>query len=298
MNVIDQALLDITSLKIQGATNVALTVLNTLETLLVQTPDISSTSLYEIGKKLANARPNEPLAQNAIRYIFSEPANSVQEKIIQFRKFIEDGKQSILDNGKQCIQEGKTYLTLCHSSTTVALFQKAHEAGTKFRLFVAETRPRFQGRITAKELLGLGLDDVTMIVDTVALSLLEGQREKIDAVFIGADLLSNKGFVNKIGSLSVAAAANRNTIPVYALSTLLKFDPLPFDLTMIETRSSKEIWKEAPEKLKFFSPAFDFVPYFPNVRISCEEGIIKGENIKESVIKHFPFVLDHQNPAY
>lgn len=297
MNVIDQALLDITSLKIQGATNVALFVLSTLETLIQQTPDISHASSHKIGKQLAFARPNEPLAQNAIRYIFSDEKALLLPKIHAYRTLIEQGKLSIPQNGQPLLVHGGTYLTLCHSSTTVALFQKAHEAGTKFRLFVAETRPRFQGRITAKEVLDKGLDDVTMVVDTVALSLLEGQREKIDAVFIGADLLSDKGFVNKIGSLSVAAAANHNNIPVYSLSTLLKFDPLPFDPSMIETRSFDEIWQEAPEKLKFFSPAFDFVPYFSNVRIICEEGIIKGENIKESVIKHFPFVLDTKNSA-
>lgn len=297
MNVIDQTVLDITTLKVQGATNVALTVLDTLETLRNQTSDISVTSLQEIGKRLANARPNEPLAQNAIRYIFSDPANSVQEKIIQFRKFIEDGKQSIPDNGKQCIQEGKTYLTLCHSSTTVALFQKALEAGTKFKLFVSETRPRFQGRITAKELLDAGLTDVTMVIDTVAISLLEEQKEKIDAVFIGADLLSDTGFVNKVGSLALTACANRHDIPVYSLSTLLKFDPRPFEPKMIETRSPDEIWKDAPKNLKFFSPAFDFVPYYPNVHIICEEGVIKGEYVKDAVIKHFPYVLDVKNPA-
>ena len=297
MNVIDQALLDITSLKIQGATNVALKVLTTLEALIQQTPDISTTSLQDIGKQLANARPNEPLAQNAIRYIFSNPTNNILAKIQEFRTLIETGEELIPENGKQFILENGTYLTLCHSSTTVALFQKAHETDTKFRLFVSETRPRFQGRITAKEVLEIGLSDVTMVIDSVAISLLENKTEHIDAVFIGADLLTDTGFVNKVGSLAVAAAGNRNNIPVYSLSTLLKFDPRSFDPTMIEKRSVQEIWEEAPEKLKFFSPAFDFVPYFPYVRIICEEGIIKGENVKDAVQKHFPFVLEIKNPA-
>ena len=250
MNVIDQALLDITSLKIQGATNVALSVLDTLNTLLIQTPDISPASLYEIGKKLANARPNEPLAQNAVRYIFSDSKSTITAKIKAYRSFIDVGKQTIPENGKNLIVQGGTYLTLCHSSTTVALFQKTHETGTKFRLFVAETRPRFQGRITAKEVLDIGLSDVTMVIDSVAISLIENKIERVDAVFIGADLLTDTGFVNKVGSLAVAASCNHNTIPVYALSTLLKFDPHSFDPTMIETRSFQEIWKEAPEKLK------------------------------------------------
>jgi len=297
MQLIEQIESDIVNLKVQGATNVALAVLDTLETLINQTPDISVTSLQEIGKRLAYARPTEPLAQNAIRYIFSNPTDQILPKIQEFREFIKLGKELILKNGKQLILENGTYLTLCHSSTTVALFQKAHESGTQFRLFISETRPRFQGRITAKELLEAGLEDVTMIVDSVAVALLESQEEKIDAVFIGADLLSHTGFVNKIGSLSVAAAANRHDIPVYSLSTLLKFDPRPFEPKMIETRSPDEIWKDAPKNLKFFSPAFDFVPYYQNVHIICEEGVIKGETVKDAVIKHFPFVLDVKNPA-
>lgn len=297
MQLTDQIESDIVNLNVQGATNVALAVLDTLEAIINQTSDISVTSLQEIGKRLAYARPTEPLAQNAIRYIFSSPTNQILPKIQEFRAFIKQGKELILENGKQLILENGTYLTLCHSSTAVSLFQKAHEAGTKFKLFVSETRPRFQGRITAKELLDAGLTNVTMVIDTVAISLLEGQKEKIDAVFIGADLLSSKGFANKVGSLALTSAANRHDIPVYSLSTLLKFDPRAFEPTMIESRSSDEIWKEAPKNLKFFSPAFDFVPYYPNVRIICEEGVIKGESVKNAVQKHFPFVLDIKNSA-
>ena len=231
MNEITKIESDIKNLKIQGATNVALAVLDALE----QNPD------KEIGVRLAYARPTEPLAQNAIRYIFSDSEGSIAKKITQYRTFIDQGKRTIPENGDRLLVDGGSYLTLCHSSTTV--------------------------------------------------SLIEGRKGKIDAVFIGADLLTDTGFVNKVGSLAVASAANHKNIPVYSLSTLLKYDPRPFDPSTIETRSPKEIWKKAPKNLQFYAPAFDYVPYFSNVNIICEHGILSGQEVKNAVQVRYPFLF-------
>lgn len=291
MDALDKVLSDITSLKIQGATNVALAVLNYIEHAVTENPDHSPPDIEYLATQLANARPTEPLAQNAIRYIFSDTSKSLASKITQYRTYIEEGKRSITTNGKRLLVDGGVYLTLCHSSTTVALFQKARAGGAIFSVYVAETRPLYQGRITATELLRLGFEDVTMIIDDVAVSLLEGRKGKIDAVFIGADLLTASGFANKVGSLAIAAAAHRNKIPVYSLTTLLKFDPRPYTPSVIETRSAEEIWPAAPKKLQFYAPAFDYVPYFPNVRIVCEAGIIPGKKVKSTAEKTYPFLV-------
>ena len=61
----------------------------------------------------------------------------------------------------------------------------------------------------------------------------------VSAVFIGADLLSSSGFVNKVGSLGITFAANSKNIPVYVLSILLKYDHRPFKETIIERREGK-----------------------------------------------------------
>jgi len=288
----DQILADIKALKIQGATNVALAVLDALSKAIEEQPDISCFELTKLGEILAYARPTEPLAQNAVRYISAGCTEEATKRIAAYKTYIEKGKLTIPQIGVPLLSDGGTYLTLCHSSTTVKLFTAARAKGAYFSLYVAETRPRFQGRITAKELLDAGFDDVTMTVDDVAVSLIEGRIGKIDAVFIGADLINDKGFVNKIGSLAVTAAAKRKHIPVYVLTTLLKYDPTPFSPAMIETRNSEEIWKEAPDNLKFYSPAFDYVSYMSNVHVVCEDGVIPGKQVKKATNKHYPFVFE------
>lgn len=281
MNSADNVVSDIKSLKIQGATNVALAVLDALE----KVPS------KEVGIKLAYARPTEPLAQNAIRYIFEEGTISLSSRIAEYKALIEDAKKAIIENGKHLLVDGGSYLTICHSSTTVALFAAARASGAYFNIHVAETRPLFQGRITAKELIEHGFEDVTMVIDDVAVALIEGRIGKIDAVFVGADLLTDKGFVNKVGTLAVICAAARKNIPAYCLTSLLKYDPRPYDSSVIEARSSEEIWNEAPKGLKFYAPAFDFVPFYENVRPVCESGVIAGNDVKNAVQKTYPFIL-------
>jgi ribose 1,5-bisphosphate isomerase len=294
MKLIGQIESDIKNLKIQGATNIALA---TLEGIKVATDNgiNSIKELEKIGKRLAYARPTEPLAQNAIRYIFAlknQPVDYYLKKIQEYESLISEAKNKMAQYGASLLQNGGVYLTHCHSSTVVKMFIQGRKQGKRFSVIASETRPKFQGRITAKELLEGGIEDVTLIIDDVAESLLEGRRKNIDAVFIGADLLSQNGFVNKVGSLGIAFAAERRKTSFYSLSVLLKYDPRPYSPSVIEQRSGYEIWPEAPESLSFYAPAFDYIPYTTGVKIICEEGIIESDSLAQKVFSVYPFLKE------
>lgn len=288
MEKIDKIYDDIRQLRIQGATHVALTVLDALQQTLHTTPDISHDELHEIGIRLSFARPTEPLAQNAVRYIFKDA--NIAANMSHYKTYIEEGKQSIPQHGESILKDGGVYLTLCHSSTTVALFANGRRHGAMFSLYVAETRPLYQGRTTAKELLAAGFDDVTMVIDDVAVAIVEGRKGAIDAIFIGADMLNANGFANKIGSLALSMAAEIRSVPVYIVTTLLKFDPRTYDPSLIEQRDPSEIWQDAPKGLKFYAPAFDYVPYRPHISIVSEAGITPSTDIKHTAITQYPFL--------
>lgn len=283
---------DIKSLTIQGATNIALSVLEGIK-IAAQNKVKSWEQLYAIGEKLAYARPTEPLAQNALRFLFAQkgkPPDYYIERIHEYISLVADAKEKMAGNGASFVQNGGVYLTHCHSSTVVSMFEKARKIGRRFSVFTTETRPRFQGRKTAQELLEAGIEDVTLIIDDVAESLLEGRAKTINAVFIGADLLSEDGFVNKVGSLGISFAAQRRRIPFYCLSVLLKYDPRPYSPSVIEQRGSDEIWPDAPANLSFYSPAFDFVPYKTGVKIICEEGLVNSKDISKKACSLYSFL--------
>lgn len=277
MQTIDQIESDIKSLKIQGATNVAMAVLSALE----KYPDKA------IGERLAYARPTEPLAQNAVRYIFS--GGDVRENIKTYKTYISNAKTNIAEYGVNMLENGKTYLTHCHASTVTNVFIQASMSGKHIGIIATETRPLMQGRMTVKELLAGGLTDVSMIVDSAAASILT--QKKVAAVFVGADLLSKTGFVNKIGTLPIVTAAQSNSVPVYCFTTLLKYDPHPFTPDRIEMRPPNEVWPDAPKELKALTPAFDFIPYDENTRVVCETGIIPGDQVKAAAEKAYPLIF-------
>lgn len=293
MNSVDQVESDIKSLKIQGATNVALAVLETLEKTVVNTPAITPEALKDLGTRLAYARPTEPLAQNALRYIFTDQrgdARAIKEKVATYTSFVSDAKIAITGHGSALMHDGATYLTHCHASTVTNVFLNAHREGKNIHVIATETRPLMQGRITVKELLDGGIEDVTMIIDSAAASVLSDPTRTISAVIIGADLLLEHGFVNKIGSLSIVIAARARNIPVYCFSTLLKFDPRRDNTALIETRDPKEIWSDAPPNLTMYAPAFDYTPYSSHIHVVCEAGTIQGDMVKHTALQQYPFI--------
>ena len=298
MKDIAQLIYDIHTLKIQGATNIALA---TLKGIKIASDAIKKETdpyrhLLAIGKKLAYARPNEPLAQNAIRYIFIEKRKGIfyyLEKAKKFRQLILSAKEKMVTYGADLVKNGSVYLTHCHSSSVVGALIKAKKNGKRFKVYVSETRPLYQGRITAEELLANGID-VTFMVDGAVGSILEDKKRGINGVFLGGDLLTKTGFINKVGSLAIMRFCEREKIPLYTLSLLLKYDFRFFGGKLIEQRESSEIWPDAPKKLEFFKPAFDFVPFSDTVKIVTEEGVIKGIDVEKTVNTLYTFLKEEE----
>jgi methylthioribose-1-phosphate isomerase len=97
--------------------------------------------------------------------------------------------------------------------TATAPIYLAHRDGIPVHVWVAETRPRLQGALTAWELAQEGVAH-TLIADGAGAHLM--QRGRIDLVLTGADRVSASGDVaNKIGTYAVALAARDNAVPFY-----------------------------------------------------------------------------------
>lgn len=291
MASLEEIKVGIKSIKIQGATNVALAVLDAVK--MDFGNNNSPEGAIEVGHEFSLLRPNEPLARNAIKYLqfgLGEGKN-LPELIEEFKKIIDDSKQKIVEFGGAGLSQFKGILTHCHSSTSTAIFKRLAQNNKEFKIISTETRPLFQGRTTAKELFDAQVD-VTMIVDSAAPSFIISDKDlDIQAVVIGADEIFMDGsFVNKVGSLPISIAANMDKDPLYVASTLLKvaFDK-EHDRT-IEMRDALEVWREAPENLKIINPSFDYVPAEYVTAFITESGIIKPSDIKSKTLEVYPWI--------
>ena len=161
------------------------------------------------------------------------------------------------------LEDGDTLLTHCNVSGEMVLIGRAcKEAGKSVQFFATETRPYFQGRLTAWELAEDGFE-VTIVPDNAIGSLLsEGRCNK---ALVGSDRVAGNGdVVNKVGTFQVAVAAKKFQVPFYVLvqepGSTSTGEEIP-----IEERDMREVLmykgkRLYPETVKGYYPAFDLTP--------------------------------------
>ena len=304
---IQQVVDDIKSITIQWATNIAKAA---FEILISESKNKSFESwsafldfIQQGMELLISARPTEPMLFNGMDYIKSKikkltPMSSThecQQKVEEATQFYlnlinETAERAIL-NGLGIINDGDNVLTHCHSSSAVKTLKLHKVKGLKFKVYNTETRPLFQWRKTAKDLIEAGID-TTMVVDWVAPFLMDeesGTDLMMDCVVIGCDAIKLDWWViNKVGSYSVGLSALFANVPVYIAGNLLKVDI--HDKIHIERREDHEVWKDSPEGLNFLNLAFDKIPPKFIRGIITEFGIIKPRDIKSVIEKEYPWM--------
>lgn len=305
MDIISKTKKEIANLKkIQGATQVAQAIIFAL---LEYGKEIKVSSKKEFLKKikkasqeLLSARPTEPLAQNATKFVFykikrarnlEEAKEELQKSSKEILETIENSKLIIAKRIARVIKNKDKIFTHCHSSTVEEGLKLAKKQGKNFYVFNTETRPLFQGHITAKNLCKAKIP-TTMVVDSSAAFLISrysGKELMMDKVIIGCDaILPDGSIINKIGSFGIGLACFYEKVPLYVAATLLKFHPKSW--IKIEKRSPKEIWKNAPKNLKIINFAFDIVPSKYIKGIICEKGIIKPQDIQKEIKRFYPWL--------
>ncbi|MDD5193320.1 MAG: hypothetical protein PHF67_01920 [Candidatus Nanoarchaeia archaeon] len=260
---------DIKSIKIQGAENIAKAAFKAYSII----PTKSSKN------KLLRLRPTEPMLENVLKIADSISYNELIEKL--------DQNQEIINNSvNKLIRNNSIIFTHCHSSTLAKALIYAKKHGKHFEVYNSETRPLFQGRRTAKELRKANIK-VTMFVESalkIALTKEQDKEEKtnpVDIILLGADAITKKGVINKVGSGMISDLAKSNHIPLYVISDSLKFTKKPVKL---EQRNPKEIWKN--KKIRIENPAFEFIPKENIVGIVSEFGILKFNEFLRRVEKN------------
>ncbi len=251
---------DIKSLKIQGARNVAKAAVHALalqaRSSKAKTSSEFRSELLEAADALSSTRPTEPMLRNslrkALRFVFFCIYSGKKESVADLKKRMaaeekeyslnmDKNSEKIAEIGAKLIPKGSVVLTHCHSSTVTKTLKRAYEMGRLSRVICTETRPLFQGRITAKELSEAGIP-VTLIVDSAVKSAISEFKPSL--VLVGSDAISASGeLINKIGTSVIAEIASAHDVPLYCAAEIYKFDPATIwgKIEEIELRSESEV---------------------------------------------------------
>jgi translation initiation factor 2B subunit (eIF-2B alpha/beta/delta family) len=159
--------------------------------------------------------------------------------------------------------------TLSASEAVLAAIRKLAAEGRKPRVLVAESRPRLEGRDTARALAEAGIE--TWLVADAALPLLLSQAS---ALWIGADAVTDVGVLNKIGSYTAALAAREHGVPVWAIAVRRKLLPAGTPALGIAEMPASEIWDAAPAGVRPRNVYFEMVPL----------PLLRGVVVEDSVL--------------
>lgn len=267
----------IKELKIQGAENITTAALLAIKYTInnSKAKDIESL-LWELGLakiQLFNTRSTEPEMRNYLNefFVYADKLETLSKKkllikVDQILKEKKERKEKIINFAKPLIKKNFKIYTHCHASTVTSILIQANKKN-KITVYNTETRPLFQGRLTATELSKEGIQ-VHHFVDASMCNAIK----QADIVLIGADAITYEGVYNKIGSELLAILANHFHKPMYVCASLYKYDQ---HHEIIEERNPKEIWEIPSKEIVIHNPAFEKI-HFKHIKgIICELGILK-----------------------
>lgn len=166
----------IKSMEIRGAGKIARTAASELRDYAAR---LEAKYLDDFNKKmkyaaelLVSTRPTAVSLPNAIRWVMRYKGENVDEAKADIKKladeFItnsENAVRKIGEIGARRVQDGDTIMTHCNSSAAISIMAQAHAQGKDINVIATESRPRWQGLLTIKQLDKLGID-ATLIVDS------------------------------------------------------------------------------------------------------------------------------------
>ena len=237
--------------------------------------------LEKVKDYLLSTRPTAVSLKNAVYYVINRLRGDTLEElkgsiIKNAKEFIENSRNAVEligEYGAGRIPRGATVMTHCNSTAALQCIIEAHRQGKDIEVINTETRPWFQGHITARTLAKEGIP-VTMIVDSAVRYFMR----EVDIVVVGADTIASNGAViNKIGTSQIALAAHEARVPFIVCAETYKFSPETVigKLVKIEERDPKEIAN--PEDfpgVRIRNPVFDATPAEYVDAIVTEIGVI------------------------
>ncbi|MBM3233814.1 hypothetical protein FJZ19_01840 [Candidatus Pacearchaeota archaeon] len=263
----DKILEDIKKIKIQGARNIAKAALYACS--------LSDCSVNQDSrKKLINARVTEPMLVNVLH----KYKNLGYKKTLAHFDYAQEKINLLV---LKIIKNNSVIFTHCHSTNVISSLIYSRKKGKKFEVYNTETRPLFQGRMTARELEKAGIK-VTMFLDSaidIALEKKQGTR-KADIVLLGADAILKEGIINKVGSGMIAELASFHKIPLYIVADSWKYSSHHIP---IEERDFHEAWARVPRHIRVRNPAFELIEKKYIKKIISELGILSYDKFLRKI---------------
>jgi translation initiation factor eIF-2B subunit delta len=185
----------------------------------------------------------------------AEAKDALVEAIDDVVSEVESSKAKAAERAADLIDDGDVVLTHENSSTVMATVDSVLADDKQIEAYVTESRPRFLGRKTARQLGQREGVATTLITDGAAGHYLD----EVDRVLLGMNCLIDDVVYNRIGTHSIVATAASFDVPVTVVGSSSKFigSGFTFENTF---RPPSEVMLEPAEGFEVANPGYDATP--------------------------------------
>ncbi|MFQ5915656.1 MAG: translation initiation factor eIF-2B [Nitrospinota bacterium] len=183
------------------------------------------------------------------------------------------------------IPPGATVLTHSASSLVETVLQRAAgkrrgmRSSSRIRVICTESRPAGEGSRLALRLARAQIP-TTLLIDAAAGEALA----EADLFLVGADSVTPKGLIHKVGTNALAGLARGRGIPCYAVATSQKLLPERYLLpTWNEAREASEVLGSSVPDLRVLNRPFDRTPWRRLSAVITEEGPLSKADVSRKL---------------
>lgn len=184
----------------------------------------------------------------------------------------------VAEHGATLIENDAQVLIHSNSSTIMEIIKAAHGQSKTFEVLLSESRPVLEGRACANELARLGISSTYFIDAAISKGV-----DRADLVLLGADSVSERSLINKIGSRAICLLARENVVACYAACESSKFISRRLGPKREHPRNPTEVWDDPPEETTIENYYFDEVSLELFTGVVTEDGILTPDEISNSI---------------
>ena len=167
------------------------------------------------------------------------------------------------------IQDESVVLTHSRSSTVLEAIIAASDQGKRVRVIATESRPLMEGRTLASELANRSIE-ITLIADAAAGVALE----HANLCLLGADRITPRYVVNKIGTRMIVLAAVDRAVPAYVVCDESKFTASDEINLLLGEEAGDELWSNPTRGVRISNLLFETVELKPFAGVVTERGVL------------------------
>lgn len=285
----EELLEDVKNDRKSGARVVAQKTIDCLDALMEAKSTAGASELVaeieRVAAEILKAQPGMAQLTNLFNAIFvtidNETSNDpvvlsrkISGEVTRFDESSTKAVSKVAKFGADLISQDSVILIHSNSNTVFEIIKKAHDDGKTFQVVLSESRPMNEGRACATELSQLGIPALYLIDAAVSKGI-----DRADVVLLGADSVSEKNLVNKIGTRAICLLARESVIPCYAACESSKFMPQKLSPKKEQPREPDEVWDAPPADTTVENYYFDEVDLDLFTGIITEDGILTPEEI-------------------